>query len=400
MTPAPPKIRVLETIRQGAIGGGESHVLSLVSALDPSRFEPVVLSFTEGAMVEELRARHVPVHVIPTERPFDITKWQQVKQLMQRERIDLVHAHGTRAQSNTYWAARQLGLPVLYTVHGWSFHVDQPAWLRISRQLGERVLMRYADVTISVSESNRQDGLKFSDMRNAVVVRYGIDLAVFDPREPIGPGPGLRAELGIGPATVIVGSLVRMTIQKDPLTLIRAMAALPADLDVVCLMIGEGDLRPAAEQLVRELDLGSRVRFLPFRQDVAYVLQGLDIYCLPSLWEGLPIGLLEAMAMGKAVVATAIDGTREAVKSGVNGLLIAPQSPGQLAEALRLLATDANYRRELGQEAYRTVQEQFGVDTMTRRVEQLYLQLSGARRGTVQPSTPAPAPSVSNSISA
>ncbi len=400
MSHAPPKIRVLETIRQGAIGGGESHVLSLVAALDPTRFEPVVLSFTDGAMVEVLRARHIPVHIIPTERPFDVTKWQQVKELMRRERIDLVHAHGTRAQSNTFWAARQLGLPVLYTVHGWSFHVDQPSWLRISRQLGERVLMRYADVTISVSESNRQDGLKFSAMRNAVVVRYGIDLAVFDPHQPIGPGPGLRAELGIGPDTVLVGSLVRMTIQKDPLTLIRAVAALPADLDLVCLMIGEGDLRPAAEQLVRDLHMGSRVRFLPFRQDVAYVLQGLDIYCLPSLWEGLPIGLLEAMAMGKAVVATAIDGTREAVQSEVNGLLIAPQSPGQLTQALTRLATDANLRRQLGQQAYRTVREQFGADTMVRRVEQLYLQLCGARRGTGHSFAPMPVPSVSNSASA
>lgn len=371
--PAPPKIRVLETIRQGAIGGGESHVLNLVSALDSSRFEPVVLSFTHGPMVDRLREMQVPVHVIETERPFDITKWKQVKELMQRERIDLVHAHGTRAQSNTFWAARQLGLPVLYTVHGWSFHVDQPFWLSGSRKAGERLLMNYANVTVCVSESNRLDGLKFSGMKNAEVVRYGIDLTEFDPTKK--QGPGLRTELGLRPETVVVGSLVRMTIQKDPLTLIRAVAALPPELDLVCLMIGEGDLKPAAEQLARDLKVGDRVRFLPFRQDVSYVLQGLDIYCLPSLWEGLPIGLLEAMAMGKAVVATAIDGTREAVESEVNGLLIEPGAPAQLTEAIARLAADPALRQRLGHQAYCTVQERFHAEKMTRAIEQLYERL-------------------------
>src|SRR5580658_9752929 len=120
------KIRVLECIRQGQIGGGETHLLSLVENLDRNRFEPVVLSFTEGPMVERLRAMGVRTHVLYTERPFDVTKWRKVKQLMAAEGVDLVHAHGTRASSNTLWAARRLGIPLVYTVHGWSFHDDQP----------------------------------------------------------------------------------------------------------------------------------------------------------------------------------------------------------------------------------------------------------------------------------
>ncbi|HXB90916.1 MAG TPA: glycosyltransferase, partial [Puia sp.] len=91
------KIRILEGIRQGKIGGGESYLLGLVEHMDRSRFEPVVLSFTDGPMVERLRAKGIPAHVIHTEKPFDVRVWGKVKSLLEREEIDIVHAHGTRA---------------------------------------------------------------------------------------------------------------------------------------------------------------------------------------------------------------------------------------------------------------------------------------------------------------
>src|SRR3989337_1879055 len=94
------KIKVLECIRQGQIGGGESHLLSLVENIDRTEFEPVVLSFTDGPMIDRLKEMRVDSHVIPTNRPFDFTKWSRVKDLLREEQVDLVHAHGTRAASN------------------------------------------------------------------------------------------------------------------------------------------------------------------------------------------------------------------------------------------------------------------------------------------------------------
>ena len=116
----PGKIKVLECIRQGQIGGGESHLLSLVENLDKSRYEPVVLSFTDGPMIERLKQMNIPVHVIPTTRPFDITKWRTVKKFIEEQKVSLVHAHGTRAASNVLQAAQSLKLPLIYTIHGWS----------------------------------------------------------------------------------------------------------------------------------------------------------------------------------------------------------------------------------------------------------------------------------------
>ncbi|WP_298713265.1 glycosyltransferase, partial [Chitinophaga sp.] len=106
------KIRVLQAIRQGKIGGGESHVLDLVRSLDRSRFEPVVLSFTDGPMVSLLQNMDVPVFVIGSEKAFDISVWKKVRALMIQERIDIVHVHGTRANTNVMWAARRLRIPL------------------------------------------------------------------------------------------------------------------------------------------------------------------------------------------------------------------------------------------------------------------------------------------------
>ena len=377
------KIRVLETIRQGKIGGGETHVLDLVQALDKTRFEPVVLSFTAGPMIDRLRALGIPVHVIETHKPFDFTIWSRVKQLLREEKIDLVHAHGTRAQSNSFWAARQLGLPMLYTVHGWSFHMDQKPLAKKLHQMGEKLLMAQADRTICVSNSNRRDGLKFSDMARAVVIQNGINLHKFNPSLT---AHDVRAELGIAKDVLLVGYIARITAQKDPFTLLRAVALLPHTLKIKFLLVGDGDLKAEALTLARQLKIEAKVIFTDFRQDVPDLLQAVDIYCLPSLWEGLPIGVLEAMAMGKAVIASNIEANREIVEHNLNGLLVPPRSPEKLAAAIQQLAASKELRRSLGARAYRTIQTGFTAGEMTRQVEQLYReQLPQLQRGNLAP---------------
>ena len=170
------KIRVLECIRQGQIGGGESHLLSLVENLDKTQFEPAVLSFTDGPMIERLKQMGIPVHIIHTTKPFDVLKWKTVKKFIREQNVDLIHAHGTRANSNILWAAKSLGIPVIYTVHGWSFHPDQTPFTRKIRITGEKYLTSRSDLNISVSASNQQTGKDFIPSFHSVVINNGIDL--------------------------------------------------------------------------------------------------------------------------------------------------------------------------------------------------------------------------------
>lgn len=374
-----PKVRILHTIRQGKIGGGESHVLDLIQNLDKSRFESVVLSFTDGPMVSTLRSWGVTTHVIHTERAFNFRVWGKVRDLFLRERIELVHAHGTRAHSNVFWAARKLKLPLIYTVHGWSFHQDQNFLVKTLREGGERFLTKRCNQTICVSNSNQRDGIERLALKRSTVINYGIN---FDKFNPFTLPKTLKSELGIADHQTLVGYMVRMTIQKDPHTLIRAVAHVAKETtDIKFLVVGDGDLKESTVALAQELGVTNQIIFQNFRQDIPHVLAGIDIYCLPSLWEGLPIGLLEAMTMKKAIVATPVDGTKEAIADGYSGILIPHQSPEQLAKAILFLHRHPDKLRQFGEAARQTIEERFEVKRMAREVEHVYARFLPHRLG-------------------
>ncbi len=368
------KIKILETIRQGQIGGGESHLLSLVENLDKTKFEPVVLSFTEGPMVDRLKEMGIKTHVLYTERAFDFGKWKKVKQLIADEKIELVHTHGTRANSNVFWAAKKLKLPLVYTIHGWSFHEDQNPIVKKIRILGEKLLTKKSDTNISVSLSNQQTGKKYFDGFQSVVINNGIDQKKFDPQRKL---KDIRAELNIPKENIVVVFIARFIHQKQPLKLISSFAKAAQKLsNLTLLMVGDGDQKPEALTLVDQLNIKDRIIFQPFRQDIPDLLAAADIYALPSLWEGLPIGLLEAMSMEKAIIGTMVDGTSEVLQDRKNGLLIPVENlENNLADAIILLAENKTLRQQLGEKAKATISEKYSAENMTREVEKIYFDL-------------------------
>jgi glycosyltransferase involved in cell wall biosynthesis len=368
------KIRILEGIRQGKIGGGESYLLSLVENLDRSRFEPVVLSFTDGLMVERLRAQGISTHVIHTERPFDRRVWKKVAALIREEDIDLVHAHGTRANSNMFWAAGKLHIPLLYTCHAWSFHPDQNPLVRKFRIWSEAFLTRKADINICGSLANRDTGRQLFRNFDAEVIYNSIDAVKFDPR---GQYKDIRKELGIGSEEIVVVSVARFTLQKQPLKLIAAFARVAKKVPgVKLLMVGEGEQREKAQALIGELGLGDKVILQPFRTDVPDILASSDIYVLPSLWEAFPIALLEAMSMGKAVIGTAVDGTPEIIRDQENGILIGTKDmEGELETAITRLCLDKVLRVRLQKAAEECIYNKYNVETLAEKNQELYLKL-------------------------
>jgi len=368
------KIRVLECIRQGQIGGGESHLLSLVENLDKTQFDPIVLSFTDGPMIQSLKQMNIPVHVIPTTKPFDITKWKTIRRFIKEQNIDLVHAHGTRANSNILWASKSLNIPVIYTVHGWSFHPDQKPLIHKIRVLGEKYLTSKSDLTISVSLSNQQTGKKYISSFKSVIVNNGIDLQKFNPGKRY---KNIRAELHIPNEAILILFIARFTSHKQPLSLIKAFAAASlSNSQIHLLMVGDGDQKDQAIQLIDELNIGDRVTLQPFRQDVPDILSAADIFVLPSLWEGLPIGLLEAMAMGKAIIASNVDGTSEIINHKENGWLVSTKDlVSNLTKTLIELSGGGHKRKQLEQNAIATVTEKFNAVTMTREIEVIYKEL-------------------------
>jgi glycosyltransferase involved in cell wall biosynthesis len=368
------KIRVLECIRQGQVGGGESHLLSLSTNLNKDLFEPIVLSFTDGPMIDLLKEKGIQTHIIFTTKPFDIFVWKKVKKLIQEKQIDIVHAHGTRANSNVFWAARSLHIPLIYTIHGWSFHDDQQPIVKKVRIFSEKFLTSKTNINISVSESNKQTGRKYISTFDSTVVNNGIDRDKFNPANTYND---IRKELGIDEKEILLLFVARFTAHKQPLTLIKSFAtALKKMPALKLLMVGDGDEKEKALVLAKELAIEKNIIFQPFRQDVPAILHAANIFILPSLWEGLPIGLLEAMSMGKAVIATNVDGTCEIIKHQQNGHLIeVSKLEDELTEAILLLSANSSLREEYGTNAIKTVANDFNAVNMTRKIENIYTSL-------------------------
>jgi glycosyltransferase involved in cell wall biosynthesis len=359
------------------IGGGETHVLDLVKTLDPEVFESEVLSFTDGEMVSQLKKINVPCHVLHTEKGFDYKIWPQVQSLMEAGAFDIIHAHGTRACSNSFRAAQKSGLPLVYTIHGWSFHQDQGFLVRTIRTLSERFLVNQSKLNIAVSDSNQAAGIQQLNMPHSVVIKNGINLDKFNPDKAFDL---TKAALQAPADKLCIALIARLTVQKDPHTFIRAAAeVLQQHQGVHFVLVGGGDLEASSKALAQELKINEHLSFVGFHTDVPAVLNAIDIYCLPSLWEGLPIGILEAMAMKKPVVATPVDGTKEIITHEKTGLLFPEKNHHALADALIRLIQDVRLREQLGNQARAEIEKTFSTDRVAREVAREYLKIKASR---------------------
>lgn len=363
-------IRILEVIRQGQIGGGESHLLDLISFLDRNQIEPICLSFTDGEMINRLKQMGVTCHIIKTDKPFDLKIQKTIKKLIIDCHIDIVHAHGSRAASNMAWPAHSLHLPFIYTVHGWSFHDDQPWIIRKLRALSEKCICHYCDEVICVSQSNADTGKEMFGLKDANVIENGINLERFNPSRNLND---LRPSMGLSASDYVAGFIARCTKQKNPIVFLMALEkAHQHNAKIKGVFVGEGDLDNEVNTYIKEHNMTEYLFRSKFRTDVPELLQTIDIYCLPSLWEGLSIALLEAMAMKKAIIATPTDGTRELIEHDKNGLIVPFNDTGTLAESMLMLAEQPDKGKELGEGARRYVEQRFNAQRVADMVTEIY----------------------------
>lgn len=364
------RTKVLEVIRQGQIGGGESHLIDLIDLMDKERYEPLCLSFTGGEMISRLEAMGIKCHVIETTTPFNLSIVRQIERLVRDEGISIIHCHGTRAASNMLLPALHLGVPMIYTVHGWSFHDDQGKLTFNLRRWSEKLICHCARKVICVSDGNADTGRKAFGLKDVTVIKNGVNLRRFNPETQ----SALKSEdFGFGASDFVAGFIARCTKQKAPLDFLEAVRqAHAADSRVKGLFVGEGDMDADVDNYIATHDMGSYVFRSPFRQDIPDVLQLVDVYCLPSLWEGLSIALLEAMATGRAIVATPTDGTKEVLSHEQNGLIIPFEAPDQLAAAILRFLNEESLRKLCQQNVARLIAERFNAQHTADAVIKVY----------------------------
>jgi glycosyltransferase involved in cell wall biosynthesis len=374
VTPLP----VVHVAESAGWAGGERYLVSLATELDRKRFTLAVIVPSDGPLVARLHALDVPTCVVPlNERLLSPAAFLRLVRALQRLRPVIVQSHGARSNVYTRLAARYAGVPiVLSTVHNSLFDYDVPGWRRTLYVLAERITSPLADRIIAVSEAIGRDLVERYrvDSARTVVVRNGIDAWAFRPaREPA----AVRAEVGVAAGRRVIVMAGRMTPQKGWDVLLEAAARLAAvRTDLAWLLVGDGPLREALTR--RAAELGIAAHFTGERSDMADVLGCADVVVLASRSEGLPFTLLEALALGKPVVATRVGGVAEVVEDGRSGRLVAPEDPAALAAAIAAVvaAPDA---RAMGTRGRARVEATFTLDGMVRAVERVYLEAWQAR---------------------
>jgi glycosyltransferase involved in cell wall biosynthesis len=342
--------------RSDAIGGAQIHVRDLAGALQAEGHVVRVWVGGQGPFVEALRRRGVEVeplrHLVAPLRP-----WTDVRAVIELRRAlagfgpDLVTLHSSKAGTLGRLAARGLGVPVIYTAHGWPFVEGVPRVSRAVYRWVERLAAPLADRLVTVSEADRVLALREGVGTDVQLVRVHNGVPDVPAR--------LRAHPGEGPVHLLV--VARLDVPKDPFTLLRALAGL-REREWTLEWIGDGPRRAPAEQLAASLGLAERCRFVGTRDDVAERLSRASVLVLPTDREGLPLSVLEGMRAGLPVVASAVGGIPEAVLSGRTGLLVPPGDAPELARAIASLLDDPGARARLGAEARRRYEACFSFE--------------------------------------
>ena len=349
---------ICQIITKLELGGAQQTTLYVVSHLDRSRFRPVLISGEPGLLDDEAKALEgVEFYQVPSlMRP--IRPWQDLRalvaltSLLKKLKPMIVHTNSSKAGILGRWAAWLAGVPIIiHTVHGFGITPNQPAWFRWLLIWLERLTGLITTHWIAVSEADAVQGLAWGLFQRSrvSVIRPGIDTWTFQfPSLPVPDRDRLRAEWGVGPEHLLVGTVAPLKSQKAPLDFVAVAALVCARVpDARFVWVGDGELRSAVEAAIRRAGLDGHVRLAGWRRDIPSVMRALDLFLLTSHWEGLPQVLLQARASGLPAVATRAGGAAETIVDGLHGLLCEPGDIDGLAERVCRLLTDGAERKRM-----------------------------------------------------
>ncbi len=360
-------IKVCYVLGTLEIGGAEKQLLKLIRNIDRNKFLPVLIALRGGALREEFE-KVVNVTVIGKRWKLDPAFLVKLIRVLKRERPDILHTF--MFTSNTWGriAGAVTGVPVIIASERC---VD--VWKRRHHRLIDRALLPFTCRVIGNSESVRKFYREIERIPDGKmgVVYNGVDLNKFG---SITASSSLKKGIGVERARFIVGAGGRFTEQKGFMNLLKAV---PAVLDVypdACFVfVGDGPLRSSFEEFVERTGISGNVVFTGYRKDILEIFSLCDVIAVPSLFEGMPNIVLEAMALKKPVVGTCIPEIAELVENGRNGFLVPVQNNSvHIAERITALLNDPALCRKMGENGYNVVRERFSMESMVRGYEEIY----------------------------
>jgi glycosyltransferase involved in cell wall biosynthesis len=408
---SPRRPKVLRAIARLNVGGPARHAVILEHGLRERGFETLLVHGTptsdEGSLEELIERRAVRAIRVPglgrRVKPWsDLVAFWSLLRLISREKPDILHTHTAKAGTLGRLAGIAFNLTrrrarrclLVHTFHG---HVLSGYFGMLGTQAtryAERLLGRWTDRIVTISDLQREEiGRKFriASMEKISVIPLGLELD--DLLAVKSPDRSFREALDWNSNEFVVGYVGRLVAIKDVSTLLTGFAGLLDRCPRARLVIvGDGVLRESLEKVANDLRIGSSVRFAGWKHDLASVYGAMDVVALTSRNEGTPVALIEAMAAGVPVVATAVGGVPDVVKHNENGLLIPSGEPMSLADALYRVASDDELCRRLGAAGRREVALRFRSQRLVDDVAGLYSELLNQRRSRGLEPVPWPSP--------
>lgn len=368
MTNSP--IKIAYVITRAEMGGAQVHVLDLLRGF-AERHIPILITGERGYLTEECERLGIEYHVVPTLtqplRPIkDLRAAVDITRLMRRIKPDLVHCHTSKAGVLGRLAGRLCGIPTIFTAHTWCFAEGTSVLWRIVGKPAERISAYWTEKIIAVSDSNRRLAIDLKVVRpeKIITIHNGISDTPYVASHPEGETPRIIM-------------VARFAPQKNQAELVEALKDIKAPFQLE--FVGDGPTRPAVEALIKTYGLGDRIRILGVRKDTDQLLGAANLFVLATKWEGFPITILEAMRACLPVIATDVNGVREAVVDAETGLLYGRSQVDKLRAALESLITDPQKRAALGQAGRKRYEQNFTCDVMLARTESIYREALASR---------------------
>jgi len=379
-------VKVLQVLGGGAWGGGSVVVLAIVKQLIARGDEVWVVALDDETALHFSNAGAQPVRVpcwLRPVNPLDVVPLAFLWWLCRRQKFDLVSTHTSKGGMLGRLAARLAGVPAItHHVHGFGFHQFTPPLVKAVYVLFEKIGARCHDLMITVGEQHREFAMELGIEKGHRIrtIFNGIDIAKFQNHDR----SAIRQELGFGEDELILGSIGRLAAQKGFAYMIQAMPGIVKRHPKARLVIaGIGDLEQELRILVADTKMEKHVTFLGFRRDAPRLLAAFDVFVHPSLWEGLSISLMEAMAAGCPIVCSRIPGNIEMIEEGRTGIFSDPAKPESIVESVNRMLDDAPAGRAMAERARRFAYKQFSVERMVAENVAAYDSVSPAPKAPI-----------------
>jgi len=380
-----PPLKVLHLISSRGLYGAERIVINLIAAMDPRHFvNHLALLRVEKnpnmEFVETVREKHAVSHIVLCRKWIDMEALKQVRELIKQEGINIVHCHEMKGRLYGLLATIGTKARIITTNHNWI----RSDFLVSCFESLDAFYIRFFPKIIAVSPEVRKLMRRYliPDKKIEVIIN-GIDINEF--KQDKAAGNRIRKAFGLERNIPLIGAFGRISPEKGQKHLIAAaVQVLKVFPETRFLIVGDGFQKEEMKEYAAHLGISDRVIFAGFRKNIASFYSALDLFVLPSILEGTPMALLEAMSAKLPVIATRVGGVGRIVQNGKNGLLVSPANPEELASVIVRLLQTPTQAEKLAKNALHTISERYSSEKMTGEYMKLYTELISERGSRTQ----------------